>query len=75
MIKSKLIEVYEKIEERVVSWYKKIEEGAVETYNKILDKFVECFLTRDRESIEDAKARLAIKQGAREKARKAEREK
>ena len=71
MIKSKLMEVNEKIAKRVVGGYKKIEEGAVEMYNKILDKFVECFLTRDREAVEDAKARLAARHRGREKARKA----
>ena len=75
MIKSKLMEVNEKIAEKVVGEYKKIEEGAVEMYNKILDKLVECFLTRDRESIEDAKTRLAARHKARENARKAERTK
>lgn len=49
---------YKKIEEGVVSGYKKIEEGAVGGFNKISDKFVDKFLTKEGESIEDAKKRM-----------------
>lgn len=85
MAKSKLVEAnekiaegvvggYKKIEEGVVSGYKKIEEGAVGGFNKIADKFVDNFLTRDGESVEEAKERLAAEQKEREeKALKAER--
>lgn len=77
MAKSKLIETnekiaegvvggYKKIEEGVVSGYKKIEEGAVEGFNKIADKFVDNFLTKEGESVEEAKARLAAGQRERE---------
>ena len=84
MAKSKLVEAnekiaegvvggYKKIEEGVVSGYKKIEEGAVGGFNKIADKFVDNFLTRDGESVEEAKERLAAEQKEREeKALKAE---
>ena len=65
---------YKKIEEGVVGGHKKIEEGAVSGFNKIADKFVDNFLTKDGESIEDAKARLAAEQKAREEASEAERE-
>lgn len=54
--------------------YKKIEEGAVSGFNKIADKFIDNFLTKEGESIEDAKARLAAEQKAREEASAAERE-
>lgn len=85
MAKSKLVKTnekiakevvggYKKIEEGVVGGYKKIEEGAVSGFNKIADKFVDNFLTKDGESIEDAKARLAAEQKAREEASEAERE-
>lgn len=77
MAKSKLVEVnekiaesvvsgYKKIEEGVVGGYKKIEEGAVGGFNKMADKFVDNFLTKDGESVEEAKARLAEGQKERE---------
>lgn len=69
MAKSKLIQAnkkiaeavvdgYKKIENGVVGGYKKIEKGVVDGYTKIEDKFVDTYLTRDGESIEQAKARL-----------------
>ena len=47
-----------KIEDAVVSGYKKIEKGVVEGYAKIEDKFVDQYLTRDGETVEEAKKRL-----------------
>ena len=38
--------------------YKKIEQGVVGGYTKIEDKFVDTYLTKDGETIEEAKARL-----------------
>ncbi|WP_125143369.1 hypothetical protein [Clostridium transplantifaecale] len=86
MAKSKLVEVNEKIAEGVVSGYKKIEEGVVQGYQKmedgvvgsftkVTDKFVESFLTKDVESIEEAKLRMTEAQDAREAAKKAAEEK
>ena len=49
---------YKKIEDGVVDGYKKIENGVVGGYTKIEDKFVDAFLTKDGESVEDAKKRL-----------------
>lgn len=77
MAKSKLVKANEKIAENVVGGYKKIEEGVVGGYkkiengvvggfNKISDKFVDQFLTREGESVEDAKKRLASEQATRE---------
>ncbi len=48
MAKSKLVKSNEKIAENVVGGYKRIE-----------DKFVDEFLTRDGETVEEAKQRLA----------------
>jgi len=81
MAKSKLVEVnkkiekhvvggYKKIEDGVVSSYKKIEEGAVGGFQKVADKFVDNFLTKERETVEEAKERLATEQKAREKVNK-----
>lgn len=82
MAKSKLVETnekiaesvvsgYKKIEEGVVGGYKKIEEGAVGGFNKVADRFVDNFLTKEGESVEEAKARLAEEQKEREEKRKA----
>ena len=70
MAKSKLVQAnekiaeavaegYKKIEDGVVEGYKKIEDGVVEGFGKITDKFVDQFLTKEGESVEDAKKRLA----------------
>ena len=75
MAKSKLVEVNEKIAENVVSGYKKIEEGVVGGYkkiengavggfNKIADKFVDSFFTKEGESVEEARERLAAEQNS-----------
>ena len=48
-----------KIENGVVDGYKKIENGVVSGYQKIENKFVDQFLTKEGESVEDAKKRLA----------------
>ncbi len=49
---------YKKIEKGVVGGYKKIEQGVVKGYTKIEDKFVDAYLTKDGETVEEAKARL-----------------
>ena len=49
---------YKKIEQGVVSGYKKIEKGVVDGYTKIEDKFVDAYLTKDGETLEEAKERL-----------------
>lgn len=77
MAKSKIVKANEKIaegvthgfkqmEEGVVGGYKKIENGVVGGFTKISDKFVDNFLTREGESVEEAKARLAEEQKVRE---------
>ncbi len=78
MAKSKLVKAnekiadavvggYKKIEEGVVGGYKKIENGAVSGFTKISDSFVDQFLTKDGETVEEAKARLAAEQQERER--------
>lgn len=49
---------YKKIEKGVVDGYKKIEKGVVDGYTKIEDKFVDAYLTKDGETVEEAKERL-----------------
>lgn len=71
MAKSKLIKANEKITEGVtygfqklsdgvVGGYKKIENGVVGGYKKIEDAFVDQYLTKDGETVADAKARLSL---------------
>ena len=57
---------YKKIEDGVVSGYKKMEESVVDGFGKISDQFVDRFLTKDGETVEEAKARLAKEQAERE---------
>lgn len=78
MAKSKLVKAnekiaeevvcgYKKIEEGVVGGYKKIEEGAIGGFHKIADRFVDNFLTKEGESVEEARARISAEQKIREK--------
>ena len=69
-IEEGVVSGYKKIEEEVVGSYKKIEEGAVGGFNKIADKFVGSFLTKDGETVEEAKTRLAAEQKERETKKK-----
>lgn len=66
MAKSKLVKVNEKIAEKVVGGYKKIENGAVGGFNKIANKFVDNYLTKEGESVEEARERLSAEQKQRE---------
>ena len=61
MAKSKIVKANEKIAEGVTGGYKKIEKGVVGGYTKLEDKFVDAYLTKDGETIEEAKARLKNK--------------
>lgn len=58
MAKSKIVKANEKIAGTVVGGYKKIENAVVGGYTKIEDKFVKAYLTKDGETVEEAKARL-----------------
>lgn len=57
---------YKKIEETVVGGYKKIEDTAVGGYNKVADAFVDRYLTREGETVEDARIRLAKEEKGRQ---------
>lgn len=58
MAKSKIVKANEKVADAVVGTYKKVEDTVVGGYTKIEDKFVDKYLTKDGETIEEAKARL-----------------
>ena len=62
----KVVEGYEKIEEAVVGGYKKVEDTVVGSFTKVADQFVDSFLTKDGESVEEAKERLAQEQQTRQ---------
>ena len=58
MAKSRIVKANKKIAEAVTGSYKKIEKGVVDGYAKIEDRFVDAYLTKDGETVEEAKARL-----------------
>ena len=77
MAKNKLVEENEKIaaavtdgykniETGVVSGYKKIEDGVVTGFNKVADAFVDQFLTREGETVQQARERMAREQAHRQ---------
>lgn len=49
---------YKKVENAVVDGYKKVEDTVLSGYTKIEDKFVDQYLTKDGETVEEAKERL-----------------
>lgn len=61
MAKSKLVKASKKIEKAVTGGYKKVEKAVVGTYSKIEDKFVDNYLTKDGETVEEAKKRIKSK--------------
>lgn len=58
MTKSKLVKANKKITDTVVGSYKVIEKTVVDGYKKIEDKFVDQYLTKEGETIEEAKERM-----------------
>lgn len=62
MAKSKLVKANERIAEKVTSTFGKIEDTVVGGYTKIEDAFVDRYLTKDGETIEEAKVRLKQEQ-------------
>ena len=77
MAKSKLVAANEKIADTVTTGFKKMSDGVVRgfdkmsnsvvnSYTKIEDKFVDRYLTKDGESVEEAKKRLKEEEKIRE---------
>lgn len=58
MAKSKLVKTNEKIAEKVVGTYEKIESTVVGGYTKIEDAFVDRYLTKDGETVAEAKKHI-----------------
>ena len=53
-----VVDGYQKIEDSVVGVYKKVEKSVVDGFSHISDHFVDQYLTKEGESVEEAKARL-----------------
>ncbi len=62
MAKAKLTDVYQKIEDTVVSSYQKVEDTVVSGYTRVEDAFADRYLTREGETVEQAKERLKKEQ-------------
>ncbi len=58
-IENDVVNGYKKIENGAVSGYKKIENSAVNGFKKVTDACVEKLFTREGETVEEAKERLA----------------
>ena len=58
MAKSKIVKANEKVAQTVVGAYKAVESTVVNGYTKIEDAFVDRYLTKDGETVTDAKLRL-----------------
>ena len=58
MATSKIVTANEKIAEKVVAAYEKVKDTVVAGYTKIEDAFVDRYLTRDGETVQEAKERL-----------------
>lgn len=54
----KFTDKLQKIEDGVVGTYQKIEGGVTSAYQKVEDKFINTFIARGDETIEEAKARI-----------------
>ena len=57
-IEETVVDPYKAIEEGVVGACKAVEDSVVGAYQKVEDAFVEKFLTKPGETVDDAKARL-----------------
>lgn len=66
MAQSKFVKANEKITKKVVDTFEKIEGAVVGSYTKVEDAFVDRYLTRDGETVEEAKVRLRREREQRE---------
>lgn len=66
MAKSRLVKANEKIEHTVTTTFGKIQDTFTGGYQRIEDTFVDRYLTREGESVEEAKKRLKEKTGQRQ---------
>ena len=66
MARSKLIKANERVAEVVTKGFSKVEQTVVDSYTKIEDKFVQAYLTKEGESVSQAKERLRKEQEQRD---------
>ncbi len=66
MATSKLVKANQKIAKAVTEGFAKIEHGVVGGYTKLEDRFVDAYLTREGETVAEAKERLRQEQAQRE---------
>lgn len=64
-IAEKVISGYKAVENTVTSSYQAIENAVTGSYKKVEDKFVDKFLRKNGETVEDAKARIEQEQTGR----------
>ena len=57
-IQTAVVGGYQKVEDAVVGGYKKVEDTVVSGYQKVENKFIETFLTRNGETVEEARKRM-----------------
>ena len=62
MAKSRIVKANEKIAKKVTSTFGKIEDTVVGGYTKIENAFVDRYLTKEGETVEEAKVRLKQEQ-------------
>lgn len=62
MAKSKIVKANEKIAEKVTGTFENIKDTVVGGYSRIEDAFVDRYLTKDGETVADAKERLKKEQ-------------
>lgn len=62
MAKSKLVKANKRISENLTSGFQKITDSVMGRYTNIEDKFVDLYLTKDGETVEEAKKRLKEKE-------------
>ncbi len=62
MAKSKLVKANKRISENLTSCFQKITDSVMGRYTNIEDKFVDLYLTKDGETVEEAKKRLKEKE-------------
>ena len=66
MAQSKFVKANEEIAKKVAGTFEKIEKAVVGGYTKVEDAFVDRYLTKDGETVADAKERLKKEQEKRE---------
>ena len=67
MARSKLVKKNEQIAETVVNGYQKIEKSVVNGFTRMSDRFVDQYLTKEGETVEEAKAHLNREQEERQR--------